>query len=460
MIDFDLWRTAIRNDTFSRYHYAMGVALEVEGSVSHAEAAYRRAVDIMPDLWTASLRLVNLLRRTGRSDEAETIDTDARRRYPRYAVVAGEEIGYGLVREDKEAEAYPWFEAALREDPDLPIARVCFALKRLEDDDIAAAEEIFAGVRPVPVEDAAGLGNVLDRIISRLYQTKSLRHVLAARRGALRIIPLHAPALVSLGNLVQTMGDMDRAVACFSAAVVADPAHDEAYARLVAAADLNGEARVSARAVHHGVALAPNSALMNAAHGTHLVGDLRFEEAEAAFRRSIASNSLVWGVHYQLGIALLVQGRPREAEAAWETARSLGMDPTLHGVMRVRASLARERVEEARLRVRDMSGEGSSSPFGIHVANLLGEVLYIQGRVAEAEAAFRRVVLDNPTFSLGLTALAAVLRDRGDADAAESMIQRAVRSTSPSSFLLDLHLLSAPIQRRVKAAFREYLPAP
>jgi len=78
------WRERIRVTTFANYHFEMGRALERTGEREAAEAAYRRALDIMPEHGGAAALLTGLLSVAGDLDRAAAVDSVARQIDPDY----------------------------------------------------------------------------------------------------------------------------------------------------------------------------------------------------------------------------------------------------------------------------------------------------------------------------------------------------------------------------------------
>jgi tetratricopeptide (TPR) repeat protein len=83
--DIDRWRQAIRQDTFSNYHFEMGEALAGQGETAAAIDAYRRAIDAKPDFGAAHFRLIEALAATGNQIEREAAVACAERQAPAFA---------------------------------------------------------------------------------------------------------------------------------------------------------------------------------------------------------------------------------------------------------------------------------------------------------------------------------------------------------------------------------------
>lgn len=82
------WRRRIREDVSGNYHYHMGIAIEGEGNIPAALAAYQRAIEGNPRLAIAHHRLVDLAKRIGRGDLEEQFHRQAQAVNPGYVADA------------------------------------------------------------------------------------------------------------------------------------------------------------------------------------------------------------------------------------------------------------------------------------------------------------------------------------------------------------------------------------
>jgi arylsulfatase A-like enzyme/Tfp pilus assembly protein PilF len=113
-----------------------------------------------------------------------------------------------------------------------------------------------------------------------------------AYERALPLAPRDAALRVALGELSRDLGDLDAAITRLREAVALDPANGDAWNSL----------------------------------GMTLGGRGLFAEAEAAFREAIQRNDREHRYAYNLGLALLRQGRARDARPFFE--KSLALEPS------------------------------------------------------------------------------------------------------------------------------------
>lgn len=81
-IDITAWRNAIRADTFANYHLEMGVAIENSSSLEEAARHYQMAVAQIPGEVEATGRFFRVLRRLGRTNEAQAVLVEAEQHNP------------------------------------------------------------------------------------------------------------------------------------------------------------------------------------------------------------------------------------------------------------------------------------------------------------------------------------------------------------------------------------------
>lgn len=117
--DVEAWRRRIRENTFSRYHHAMGKALVAEGSTQAGLEALRRAVAADPSYGPAHSELIDLLDRLGLAQDALEARERAERLAPHYRAEALAEKSQALVGKD-DAEGLALIEEAARLAPDAP----------------------------------------------------------------------------------------------------------------------------------------------------------------------------------------------------------------------------------------------------------------------------------------------------------------------------------------------------
>jgi len=92
-IEYGAWRQRIRAETFGLYHYEMGCAIQGEGNLPLAIAAFRRAAEQLPDRPKVIYALREALRLGGQAEDAQRLHAEHAARDPDYEFHALTEIG-------------------------------------------------------------------------------------------------------------------------------------------------------------------------------------------------------------------------------------------------------------------------------------------------------------------------------------------------------------------------------
>jgi len=131
----------------------------------------------------------------------------------------------------------------------------------------------------------------------------------------------------NLGRVCRAAGDEASAVAAFRDAVMLEPENAVLHSDLAAALVAQGDFDAARSRCHLALERDPQMAEAHLNLGLALQGlhGPASEEAEACFRRALASNAGLAGAHLGLGIVLHETGRDAEAAQAYEAA--LAMDP-------------------------------------------------------------------------------------------------------------------------------------
>lgn len=255
-IDFGRWRSRVRDDTFSRYHFEMGRALlEHENDVKAGVDQLRRAVAVDPTLLVAQCVLVDALQGAGLEGEAEAAHRAAVAVAPDYRLLglcslALEKIGAGdhvaaralIDRAEKTASGRS----------EITACRLALQLADEEAVDLAAAVGLAVGqIAP----DLAGVLSNLGRrltiacklsvaelacrwslhldpgntdaclgMIDLLRRRSAYRELIGVIESGLAVAPWNATLHFSLGNACMVDDDdWTRAQASFNAALKYDP---------------------------------------------------------------------------------------------------------------------------------------------------------------------------------------------------------------------------------------------
>ena len=161
-----------------------------------------------------------------------------------------------------------------------------------------------------------------------LYGCGLHRDAVLAVQRAVGLDPANGPAHNTLGLALKAMGRLTEAEASFRNAIAVHPGLVEARLNLGPLLQGRGEFAGAERCLRDAVDLKPD--LHHAHHdlGRYLLDvAAKVTEAEQCFRRAVALNPGSASAHNNLGNALLQQGKPAEAEAAYRRALSLAADP-------------------------------------------------------------------------------------------------------------------------------------
>ncbi|HWA10938.1 MAG TPA: tetratricopeptide repeat protein [Opitutaceae bacterium] len=269
-------------------HYNLGNLLRESGRTDDAIAEYTAAADTRPGGYPEAENNLGLALAAGnRTREAITHYERAIQLRPRYAA-AHSNLGNALRAEGRTADAILHYEEALHLRPDYAeadynLGLTLLAARRAPE----AAPRLEAAVRLQP-----GFPEALNSLGNSLAATGRLSEAVGRYEEALRARPNYPDALNNLGNTLHVLGRNDQAIACYERALQLQP--DLAAARN-----------------NLGIALA---------------GAGRLPEATAQFEQAIRLRPDFAEAHNNLGIVLATAGRLDEAIAHYQQALRLQPD--------------------------------------------------------------------------------------------------------------------------------------
>ncbi|HYX70468.1 MAG TPA: tetratricopeptide repeat protein [Terriglobales bacterium] len=251
-----------------------------------AAEAYRKSVELKPDVFESNLNLGAVLAASG-SDDAEKYLRAATHLKP---VSNPEErqarafMALGRFLENKKpAEALGAYQAASQLTPKDPAPHLSAAMVLEKQGDLAAAEREFkaaAKLDPASADALAGLANVCMR-------TKRLPEAETALRSFLRLDPKDVNAHLQLGRVLRALGKPADARAEFEIASKLAPA-DGAVLRELAASDALEERLPEAEAGYRElVKQRPNDPDLRYALGSVLLKQKSFAESEEQFLEAV-----------------------------------------------------------------------------------------------------------------------------------------------------------------------------
>lgn len=413
-VDVEAWRQRIRQDTSARYHCAMGIAIEREGNPAEAMEAYRRTLSICPDMAVASYRLLMLLTRLNRLEEAEAVRRSARSFDDDFEFTALCAIAVDLIGHDEPRNARSFLEQALRIHPDDPLVPCLLDLCRwFEGEPVVRPADGFPS--NVEAGRAEPIGELYSAIGLRKFGDQDWEQARLCFEAALTFAPGNHVAGEYLARLEHRSGNPDKAIRLLETIIPDSGGKVECLELLGDILMQVGRPADAEPLFRRLVDRLPRSAHAWIRLGNANMALERFNVAVESFRSAVEADSLLPEGHVNLALALLPLGRSAEAES------------------------------HLRLALSQKPSEGSN-----HVH--LGAALLISGRYADAEKAFLagQGLLGDSSWPLAWIAL--VRLHGGDVQNAVRMARQAVDQEPASSWALSILALAHHAQGQLAAA--------
>jgi tetratricopeptide (TPR) repeat protein len=294
-----VFQRAIKRRPFEAgLHAKHGVSLAARSRFVEAEAAYRCALALDPDLIQARFNLAVALAGQRRVVEAERIYRDVIAREPQHRG-AWVNLGNLLADRNEPEEAVIAYRWALA-----PDAQDHGSRRSAQDATVVTA---------------------LANLAASLCELGRLDEATEACRRALALDPNHAPTNTNLGIILDAQGDLDGAVDAHRRAVAADPTCVKGHVNLAAALRRIGALDEAIEACRRALALDPDHAPAHTDLGIILDAKGDFEGAVVAHRRAVAADPTHARAHANLAVALRTTGALDEALAT--THRAVALDP-------------------------------------------------------------------------------------------------------------------------------------
>ena len=262
------------------------------------------------------------------------------------------------------------------------------------------------------------------KILSLIFQhTDRPSDSLVASQKAVQLAPQDIEAKLHLGTVLNILGRVDEAKACFDQAITLNPEFALAHRNL--GATLKHLGRLDEAEVSYKQAIALRPDYINALDclGVLMQELGRHEEAEASYRQTIvfAPDNAV--CHANLGGTLQAQGKLEEAEASYKQAIALrpGYIEVINNLGAVAQAMGK--VEEAEAHFRQTI---ALKPDDAVVYANLGITLQTQGRLEEAEAIYRQALALKPAYAKAHSELGQMLTELGRLEEAESSLRQAI----------------------------------
>ncbi|MBN9522896.1 tetratricopeptide repeat protein [bacterium] len=295
--------------------FHLGRTLEGRQKYDEAETAYRRAIDLKPDLAEAHHNLGGVLDARQRPHEAEAAYRRAIECKPGLAE-AHVNLGNCLVRAGKYAEGEAAYRRAIALRPGLAEAHNNLGNSLCARRQFGEAEAAFRTAVALDPARAAAHSN----LSTALTGLRKYAPAAAASRKALELDPDLAPGYFTLGNALAGLGKRGEAVAAWRTAVALQPGNPEAHYYLGNGLREIGRGREAEAAYRAVIALEPGHAQAHTNLGSVLLARGRGDDAEAAWRTAIAHKPDLTEPHMHLGLRFRDRFQFAEAAAAFAAA--------------------------------------------------------------------------------------------------------------------------------------------
>jgi len=311
----------------------LGMLLDAYHRPEDAALCYKRAHLLAPAAFKWLYYWGSLLLRERKTGEALPVLTSALQLEPEY-LPARLKMGEALLGAGKTEEAGKLYEAILKDYPDA--AEAYYGLGRVKaalGDQAAAAELYRKACQLFPTYGAAHYGlAVAYRKLGRIQEAEEQANLHERSnyivppledplRDALRALDLSAASHLERGVQLEQVGRIDDAISETEKALKLDPSLAKAHLNLLILYAKTGKAKQAEEHYKALVDLAPDQfseAYYN--YGVLLRNQGKFDEAEKAFRKTLAIAPTNDAAHDNLGYLLERQGKLEEAANEYKKA--------------------------------------------------------------------------------------------------------------------------------------------
>ncbi|MGB0127804.1 MAG: tetratricopeptide repeat protein, partial [Rhodocyclaceae bacterium] len=276
-------RAAALDDGDPMVHFLLGRLRKGQGRLAEAEASYRRAIALRPDLAEARVSLGIVLKAQGRLDEAISCYELALRQRPGFPE-AQVNLANALRERGQASKASRLYRQAAAAAPDLPEAQSALAASLLLEgrgDEAIAHYRLSLQNNP----DQPRLQYVLGCLLVENGQPGALD----AFAAAVHYQPVYPDAWANLGLELCAAGRKRDGVGCFERAIVQNPKHLEARINLAMSLGEVGDAAAAERMLREVLADFPDSRLTRNKLGVALMWGRKLEEAIGYLREAMAN---------------------------------------------------------------------------------------------------------------------------------------------------------------------------
>ncbi len=307
----------------SAAHSNLGNALNTQKKFDEAIVACRKAIELDPKLASAHSNLADALSGKGLEYQAIAEYRKAIDLNPKGAITH-HNLGVSLRKNGRMDEAIAEFRMTIQLDPNFAMAHHHLAIslqdKGLVDEAIAECRKaIDIDPKCAPAHCTLGVS---------LWDKGRADEAIAVFRKAIDLDPRFAVAHSNLGNALDDKGRVDEAIAEYRKAIDLDPRFAMAHSNLGASLRRKGRVDEAIAEYRTAIELDPKIAPPHVCLGNALYANKDWGGAVAEYKKAIELGPKYAPAHRWLRAALMNQGKPEEARAAWE--QFLQSDPPDH----------------------------------------------------------------------------------------------------------------------------------
>ena len=351
----------------------------------HAEKALSTAISINPNLPSIYRNQARLLLKSSKPSEAllkaqsgyeqSTDDPES------WLVLAT-----CLVANQRDLEALPLIESALKARPNYAEAFANRALVRLRAKNITSAiedSEIAISLKPHLTQIWGLLGSLH-------YQNKNLSGAIEALKKAQALEPDNVSCMIDLGEFLRQDQRIEEAIVILEEATEKAPENANAWINLGTALQQNNKIESAQAAYKKALAINPNSAEVCNNLGSIAKDSKDWESARKYFEQAITIKPDLAEVHSNLGVTLKELGRLKEAETSYNKAISI-------------------------------------KPEYADAHSNLGITLYELGKLEDAETSYKKAIAIKPGYVEAHYNLGVILKELGRPEEAEASFAQVIR---------------------------------
>ncbi len=313
-VDIDAWRKAIRDDTFSRYHYEMGRAMARTADLPSAVAAYERALAISPDLCEAHRMLIDALNALDRPAEAAAAQRRAETVRADFASAADIAFGIEAYYDNRYSDAAKAFHRAVAAGDVQGAGSLGLDAVRLARGEVTDLDDI-AGLPALPLRRAQEMAEMYLDVGKKMHAAGRYGPAKAALSRSLSLDPDSPEAAGYLGLTLSAEKRYDLAIPLMQQAVARNTSLSAIHTGLGIALQFCGRYEESILVLQHAVESTKDS-MLHCHLGVSLYLAGRAEESLSNFDLALDPATDNFWIHSLKGLVLQKMGRLDAAEAA------------------------------------------------------------------------------------------------------------------------------------------------